>query len=76
MFTTKVNISMLILRKKWTFFAKMEANIYNLVLNEDGKKTWKMFHEKIIKYTNHFGEGLTCIHMSIKKINTKGAFAC
>ena len=60
---------MCILRKKKTFFAKVEANIYNLVLNEDGENTWKMFHEKVIKYTNHVGEGLTCIHMLASKIN-------
>ena len=62
---TKINI----LRKKNTFFAKIEANIYNLVLSEDDENTWKIFHEKVIKYTNHVAEGLTCIHMLASKIN-------
>ena len=57
---TKINISMCILRKKKTFFAKVEANIYNLVLNEDGENTWKMFHEIITYHTSHLTRVLAC----------------
>ena len=47
-------------RKKRAFFAKVETHTCNLVLSEDRKESWKMFHEMITYHASHFTRVLAC----------------
>ena len=66
MSATKINISMLILRKKRTFFAKMEDGkktyVYNLVLSEDSWKAQTMFQVRQAYATLYYLQGQPIFH--------------